>query len=60
MTAMLPHQQSAIATVKKIPPLENGDALNRREFERRNGVQEYLVWQVIEEKFDWFMLTEGE
>lgn len=27
---------------------------------RRNGVQEYLVWQVRDEQFDWFRLSEGE
>ena len=27
---------------------------------RRNGVQEYLVWRVYEEQFDWFVLTNDE
>lgn len=27
---------------------------------RRNGVQEYLVWQVYDKRLDWFSLTEGE
>lgn len=27
---------------------------------RRNGVQEYLVWQVYDERIDWFTLSEGE
>ena len=27
---------------------------------RRNGVQEYLVWQVSEQKLDWFRLERGE
>jgi Uma2 family endonuclease len=27
---------------------------------RRNGVQEYIVWQVYEQRIDWFRLTEGE
>lgn len=27
---------------------------------RRNQVQEYLVWQVYEQKIDWFRLREGE
>ena len=26
----------------------------------RNGVQEYLVWRVYEEKLDWFELKDGE
>ncbi|NJO73835.1 MAG: Uma2 family endonuclease [Leptolyngbyaceae cyanobacterium RM1_406_9] len=27
---------------------------------RRNGVQEYLVWQVFDQKFDWFSLQNGD
>lgn len=27
---------------------------------RRNGVQEYLVWQVYDQRLDWFRLSEGE
>ncbi|MBI3761003.1 MAG: Uma2 family endonuclease [Chloroflexi bacterium] len=27
---------------------------------RRNGVQEYVVWQVYDKKVDWFELLEGE
>jgi len=27
---------------------------------RRNGVQEYLVWQIYEKRVDWFRLSEGE
>jgi len=27
---------------------------------RRNGVQEYIVWQVYDKRIDWFRLTEGE
>lgn len=27
---------------------------------RRNQVQEYLVWRVYENQFDWFVLREGE
>lgn len=27
---------------------------------RRNGVQEYIVWQVLENRIDWFRLHEGE
>lgn len=26
---------------------------------RRNGVQEYIVWQVYDNKLDWFQLVEG-
>jgi hypothetical protein len=27
---------------------------------RRNGVQEYVVWRVLERQIDWFVLTDGE
>ncbi len=27
---------------------------------RRNGVQEYIVWQVLDHKLDWFYLSEGD
>ncbi|MFB8788935.1 MAG: Uma2 family endonuclease [Potamolinea sp.] len=27
---------------------------------RRNGIKEYIVWQVFEQKIDWFYLQEGE
>lgn len=27
---------------------------------RRNGIQEYLVWQVFEQRIDWFYLEAGE
>jgi Uma2 family endonuclease len=27
---------------------------------RRNGIQEYIVWQVFDQKLDWFYLQEGE
>jgi Uma2 family endonuclease len=27
---------------------------------RRNGVREYVVWQLYEERLDWFVLEDGE
>jgi Uma2 family endonuclease len=27
---------------------------------RRNGVKEYIVWQVFENQLDWFVLENGE
>jgi Uma2 family endonuclease len=27
---------------------------------RRNGVKEYIVWQVFDQRLDWFYLEEGE
>ena len=36
------------------------DLGNKKQIYRRNGVAEYLVWQVFEQKIDWYHLTEGE
>lgn len=27
---------------------------------RRNSVQEYVVWQIVEQKLDWFSLQAGD
>ena len=27
---------------------------------RRNGVQEYVVWRVLDREIDWFVLSDGE
>ncbi|NJO77329.1 MAG: Uma2 family endonuclease [Cyanobacteria bacterium RM1_2_2] len=32
------------------------DLRNKKQVYHRNGVQEYLVWQVFEQKLDWFIL----
>jgi Uma2 family endonuclease len=36
------------------------DLGDKKKAYRRNGVQEYLVWQMFENKLDWFILQEGE
>lgn len=36
------------------------DLRDKKRVYRRNGVKEYLVWQVMEERFDWFSLQDGE
>ncbi|MFQ3616170.1 MAG: Uma2 family endonuclease [Cyanobacteriota bacterium] len=36
------------------------DLHTKKQVYRRNGVQEYLVWQSLENKLDWFWLNEGE
>lgn len=36
------------------------DLRDKKRVYRRNGVREYLVWQVMEERFDWFTLQDGE
>jgi Uma2 family endonuclease len=36
------------------------DLHDQKRVYRRNGVQEYLVWQVLEQKLDWFYLQDGE
>lgn len=35
------------------------DVHDKQQVYRRNGVQEYLVWRVLDEAFDWFVLQEG-
>jgi Uma2 family endonuclease len=36
------------------------DLYDKKNAYRRNGVQEYLIWQIYEQKLDWFQLIEGE
>lgn len=36
------------------------DMHDKKHAYRRNGVQEYLVWQVYEKQIDWWELNEGE
>lgn len=36
------------------------DLHDKKNAYRRNGVPEYLVWQIYENKVDWFQLHEGE
>ncbi|GAA6619091.1 Uma2 family endonuclease [Scytonema sp. NUACC26] len=36
------------------------DLHDKKEAYCRNGVQEYIVWQVLNEKLDWFILENGE
>lgn len=36
------------------------DLHDKKNAYRRNCVQEYLVWQIFENKLDWFQLQEGE
>jgi Uma2 family endonuclease len=35
------------------------DLYDKKRVYQRNGVQEYIVWQVFEQKIDWFVLEEG-
>jgi Uma2 family endonuclease len=35
------------------------DLHDKKQAYRRNGVQEYLVWQIEENRVDWFVLEEG-
>ncbi|MFB2835750.1 Uma2 family endonuclease [Floridanema evergladense] len=35
------------------------DLYDKKQAYERNGVQEYLVWQVFEQKLDWFSLQNG-
>ncbi len=36
------------------------DMYDKKWVYRRNGVQEYIVWQVLDNKFSWFSLQNGE
>lgn len=36
------------------------DLRDKKRVYRRNGVKEYIVWQVMDERFDWFSLQDGE
>jgi Uma2 family endonuclease len=36
------------------------DLYSKKTAYRRNGVKEYIVWQVLDQKLDWFVLREGE
>jgi Uma2 family endonuclease len=36
------------------------DLGDKKKAYRRNGVQEYIVWQMFENKLDWFVLQDGE
>ena len=36
------------------------DLTDKMKAYRRNGVQEYAVWQTYDEQFDWFRLRDGE
>ncbi|MGV2828066.1 Uma2 family endonuclease [Myxosarcina sp. GI1(2024)] len=35
------------------------DLYDKKTVYRRNGVKEYIVWQVLEQKLDWFILRKG-
>ena len=36
------------------------DLTDKKRAYRRNGIQEYIVWQVFEQKIDWFSLQDGD
>jgi Uma2 family endonuclease len=36
------------------------DLYDKKTAYRRNGVQEYIVWKVLDQKLDWFVLQEGD
>ncbi|MFM6106566.1 MAG: Uma2 family endonuclease, partial [Sphaerospermopsis kisseleviana] len=36
------------------------DLHGKKQAYRRNGVKEYIVWQVLEQKLTWFCLEQGE
>ena len=36
------------------------DLRDKKRAYRRNGIREYLVWQIFEQKLDWFNLQDGD
>ncbi|MBD0262025.1 MAG: Uma2 family endonuclease, partial [Tolypothrix sp. Co-bin9] len=38
----------------------SNDLYDKKRAYRRNGVQEYIVWQILENKVDWFSLQNDE
>jgi Uma2 family endonuclease len=36
------------------------DLHDKKKAYRRNGIQEYIVWQILENKLNWFYLSRGE
>lgn len=36
------------------------DAYDKKAAYRRNGVQEYILWRVLDQALDWFSLRDGE
>jgi len=36
------------------------DFYDKKSAYRRNGIQEYLVWRVYDNEFDWFCLEDGK
>jgi Uma2 family endonuclease len=49
--------EGAPKLVAEIAAIDLGD---KKRAYRRNGIKEYIVWQVFEQKLDWFCLQEGE
>lgn len=49
--------EGAPELVAEIAAIDLGD---KKRAYRRNGIKEYIVWQVFEQKLDWFCLQEGE
>ena len=52
--------QGAPELIVKIAASTASYDLEKLKVYRRNGVQEYLVWQVSDRIFDWFRLRDGE
>jgi Uma2 family endonuclease len=36
------------------------DLHDKKKAYRRNGIKEYIIWQIVENKLDWFRLSESE
>lgn len=55
---MKPQSKSHKASCRKRE--EAFDLGNKLQAYRRNGVKEYIVWQVFENQLDWYQLVDGE
>ena len=49
-----------MATTECSPERAASDLHDKKQAYRRNAVSEYLVWQIEDERVDWFVLEEGE
>ena len=51
---------SRMATTECSPERAAYDLHDKKQAYRRNGVQEYVVWQIEDERVDWFILENGK
>jgi Uma2 family endonuclease len=54
------HSSAGSEVTECSPECAAYDLHDKKRVYRRNGVQEYLVWQIEDERVDWFVLEGGE